>query len=125
MIKTGLSGYVYGFTVSYNATDTSDIVDILKYLVKKVLKIILQAFIALLNFAGLLDCVAESSDGTKCVSFNNKPCLGRSISYWFKSKWTWSLFIQITVSLYICDGRSTLDDVSSRICVSIRQKIQI
>ena len=39
----------------------------------------MEAFIALLNFAGLLDCIAESSDSAKCVSFNNKPCLGRSI----------------------------------------------
>ena len=39
MKKTGLNGYVYGFSVDYNIIDTSNITDgyliILKYLMKK------------------------------------------------------------------------------------------
>ena len=33
--KTGFNGYVYDFSVDYNATDVDDIKDIHKYLMKK------------------------------------------------------------------------------------------
>ena len=33
--KTGLNGYVYGFSVDYNASDVEDILGIHNYLVKK------------------------------------------------------------------------------------------
>ena len=33
--KTGFNGYVYGFSVDYDATDVADIKDIHKYLMKK------------------------------------------------------------------------------------------
>ena len=33
--KTGFNGYVYDFSVDYDATDIDDIVDIHKYLMKK------------------------------------------------------------------------------------------
>ena len=35
MIKTGLNGYVYDFSVDYNTFDISDITNIHKYLMKK------------------------------------------------------------------------------------------
>ena len=35
MKKTGFKGYVYDFSVDYNATDVDDIKDIHKYLMKK------------------------------------------------------------------------------------------
>ena len=35
MKKTGLKGYVYDFSVDYDATAVSDILDIHKYLMKK------------------------------------------------------------------------------------------
>ena len=35
MKKTGINGYVYDFSVDYDATDVDDIVDIHKYLMKK------------------------------------------------------------------------------------------
>ena len=35
MKKTGLNGYVYNFSVDYNIIDTSNIIDIHKYLKKK------------------------------------------------------------------------------------------
>ena len=35
MKKTGLNGYVYDFSVDYNFFDTSNIIDIHKYLMKK------------------------------------------------------------------------------------------
>ena len=33
--KTGLNGYVYEFSVDYNIIDSSNIIDIRKYLMKK------------------------------------------------------------------------------------------
>ena len=36
MKKTGFHGYVYDFSVDYNATDADDIKDIHKYLMKKI-----------------------------------------------------------------------------------------
>ena len=35
MKKTGFNGYVYDFSVDYDATDVDDILDIHKYLIKK------------------------------------------------------------------------------------------
>ena len=35
MKRTGLNGYVYDFSVDYDAADVDDIVDIYKYLIKK------------------------------------------------------------------------------------------
>ena len=35
MKKTGFNGYVYDFSVDYDATDVDDILDIRKYLMKK------------------------------------------------------------------------------------------
>ena len=35
MKKTGLNGYVYEFSVGYNIIDTSNIINIHKYLMKK------------------------------------------------------------------------------------------
>ena len=35
MRKTGFNGYVYDFSVDYDATDDDDIVDIHKYLMEK------------------------------------------------------------------------------------------
>ena len=36
MKKTGLNGYVYHFSVDYDATDVDDVLDIHKYLMKKI-----------------------------------------------------------------------------------------
>ena len=35
MKKTGFNGYVYDFSIDYNATDVDDVSDIHKYLMKK------------------------------------------------------------------------------------------
>ena len=37
MKKTGLNGYVYDFSVNYDAIAVDDILDILKYLMKKMM----------------------------------------------------------------------------------------
>ena len=40
MKKTGFNGYVYDFSVDYDATDVDDILDIHKYLMKKKKKVV-------------------------------------------------------------------------------------
>ena len=35
MKKAGFNGYIYDFSVDYDATDVDDIVDIQKYLIEK------------------------------------------------------------------------------------------
>ena len=35
MKRTGFTGYVYDFSVDYNATDVHDIIDFHKYLMKR------------------------------------------------------------------------------------------
>ena len=35
MKKTGLNGFVYDFSVDYKISDTSDIINVHKYLIKK------------------------------------------------------------------------------------------
>ena len=38
MKKTGLNGYVYDFSVDYDAIAVDDILDIYKYLIKKIIE---------------------------------------------------------------------------------------
>ena len=42
MKRTGLNGYVYDFSVDYDAIDVDDIVDIHKYLMKKKLHSVIK-----------------------------------------------------------------------------------
>ena len=47
MIKTGLNGYV--FSVDFNINDTSNVLDIQKYFIKKMFGFILKMFMEFLN----------------------------------------------------------------------------
>ena len=73
MKNTGSNGYLYDFFVNYNAIDVSDTVDIhnnlmKKHNIKKMLKFIRKAFIALLSFSRSLTHVVKVSDLAKCKS---------------------------------------------------------
>ena len=52
MKKTGFNGYVYDFSVDYDATDVDDIVDIHKYLMKKnnIVQMKIFIFVRINNF---------------------------------------------------------------------------
>ena len=60
MKKASLKGYVYNFSVDYDAIVVSDILDIYKYLIKKewnsikMFKLIKQIFVSTLMFFGSL-----------------------------------------------------------------------
>ena len=62
MKKAGLTGYVYDFSFDYNAIKISDILNIHKYLMKKMeqykmIKVIKQIIISTLMFFGNLSSV--------------------------------------------------------------------
>ena len=56
--NTGLNGYVYDFSVNYNATAVDDMLDIPKYLMKKIefkmVGFVKQIFISVMMFSFLL-----------------------------------------------------------------------
>ena len=70
MRKTGLNGYVYDFSVDYDAIAVDDILDIYKYLIKKnnliyiMFRIVKIVFVVAISF---FNCIALN-----CVSMNNK-----------------------------------------------------
>ena len=70
MIKTGLDGSVCDFSVDYNITDTSKIIDIHKYLMKKhnIKKCfdLLKVFVVAMLFS--------RCNAFKCVSINTQEC---------------------------------------------------
>ena len=53
MKKTGLNGYVYGFSADYDAISVDDILDIDKYLIKKIYDIKMFGFVKKAVFTGL------------------------------------------------------------------------
>ena len=70
MKKRRLNRYVYDFSVDYDATVVDDILDIHKYLMKKICKnmfvFIKKRFFAAITFF--------SCNALKCVSMNNHKC---------------------------------------------------
>ena len=72
--KTGLNGYVYDFSVDYDAIAVDDILNIHKHLMKqkeyKMLRFIKKYFFT----AMLFGCNLLSVNPLKCVSMNNQEC---------------------------------------------------
>ena len=79
MRKTGFNGYVYDFSVDYDATDVDDIVDIHKYLMKKTTQcnkmfgFVKKVFFVGLSFLSTLTSVNSLS----CILMNNQKCKTR------------------------------------------------
>ena len=73
MKKTGLNGYVYDFSVDYDAIAVDDILDIHKYLMKeKQYDIKMFGFIKKVVFTGLTILSTLSSvNPLECFSMNN------------------------------------------------------
>ena len=76
MKKTGLHGYVYDFSVDYDATDVDDIVDNQKYLMKKKWHSVMKCLELLKGFfAGLAFLSSFTSvNSLSCISMNNRQC---------------------------------------------------
>ena len=81
MNKTEFNGYVYDFSVDYDATDIHDILDIHKYLIEKnnivYMKIFL--FVKKVFLIGLTISLGFASlDSLSCLSMNNQECKTRT-----------------------------------------------
>ena len=66
MTKAGLNENVYDFSVDYNVIDTSNIIDIHKYLMKKTSYKIMLGIIKK-NLIVLLSSMVNASNHTECV----------------------------------------------------------
>ena len=77
MKKTGFNGYVYDFSVDYDATDVDNIVDIHNYLMKKnnIVQINMFGFVKKVFFVGLAILSSFTSvNSLSCLSMNNQEC---------------------------------------------------
>ena len=77
MKKTGFNGYVYDFSVDYDATDVDNIVDIHNYLMKKnnIVQINMFGFVKKMFFVGLAILSSFTSvNSLSCFSMNNQEC---------------------------------------------------
>ena len=75
MKKTRLNGYVYNFSVDYDAIAADDISNIYMYLMKKKKKkhIKMFGFITKVFFTGLtISSTLSSANLLKCISMNNQ-----------------------------------------------------
>ena len=78
--KTGFNGYVYDFSVDFDATDVDDILDIHKYLMKKnnIVQMKIFGFVKKLFFVGLT-ILSDFANANllSCISINNQECKTR------------------------------------------------
>ena len=76
--KKRFNGYVYDFSVDYHATDVDDIVDIHKYLMKKVHSVNENIWIRQVFFVGLtILSDFTNSNSLSCILMNNQECKTR------------------------------------------------
>ena len=73
MKDTGLNGYVYDFSVDYDAIAVADVLDIREYLMRKneIVKMfgfVKQIFVSAMMFFG---CNLSSVNSLKCISMSN------------------------------------------------------
>ena len=82
MKKAGFNGYVYDFSIDYDATDADDIVDIHKYLIKNItwskwrylylLKSLF--FVGLTILSSFTNANSLNAIPLSCISINNQEC---------------------------------------------------
>ena len=79
MKKTGFNGYLYDFSVDYDATDVDDIVDIHEYLMKKNDTVFFTGLTILSSFTNTIPLSTAPLNANKLsgISVNNQPCKAR------------------------------------------------
>ena len=80
MKKTRFNGYVYDFSLDYDATDVDDIVDIHKYLMKKnnIVQMKIFTFVKKVFFVRLtILSDFTNANSLSCISVNNQECKTR------------------------------------------------
>ena len=78
--KTRFNGYVYDFSLDYDATDVDDIVDIHKYLMKKnnIVQMKIFTFVKKVFFVRLtILSDFTNANSLSCISVNNQECKTR------------------------------------------------
>ena len=77
MKKTGFNGYVYNFSIDYDATYVDDIVDIHKYLMKKTIYCNkMFRFVKKVFFCRINKFITRVNS-LSCISMNNQECKTR------------------------------------------------
>ena len=77
MKKNGFNGYIYDFSVDYDAINVDDILDIHKYVMKKkwnsikMFRFVKRIFVSAMMFSG---CNLLRVNSLECVSMNNQVC---------------------------------------------------
>ena len=111
---TRTGGVVKIFSVGFNPTETNDILDIHKYLMKKTS----YKTMFVLNkkiFIGLLIGLFNGSNHTKCIWLINQKCMTQptlsNLSQEFHDN-------KFSVKLITCVGScNTLNDLSNKVCI--------
>ena len=116
--RTGFNGYVYDFSVDYDATAVDDILDIHKYLMKKndikMFEFIKKAFFAGLTILSSVNSVNKTP--LKCVSMNNQKCKVRPEIV--NVNIDEPVFYPFSIKTSKCSGScNTINDPYAKICV--------
>ena len=116
MKKTGFKGYVYDFSVDYDATDVHDIKHIHKYLMKKnnsVMKI--SRFIKKVFFLGLT-ILSNLTNALDCISMKNQECKVRPEI--INNNSNNPIFYPFTIKINKCSGKcNNINNPYAKICV--------
>ena len=101
MRASGLIGYVYDFSVEYDAIAVDDILDILKYLMKKMVlykqmlnKLVITAVTFFNSFL--------STNSLECISMNNQECRARPKMIDINANEP--MFYAYSIKIYKCSG---------------------
>ena len=116
--RTGFNGYVYDFSVDYDATAVDDILDIHKYLMKKndikMFEFIKKAFFAGLTILSGVNSLNKTP--LKCVSMNNQKCKVRPEIV--NVNIDEPVFYPFSIKTSKCSGScNTINDPYAKICV--------
>ena len=119
MKKTGLNRYVYNFSVDYNIIDTSNIIDIHEYLIKKTWYKIMFRLIKKILME-LLISIVNASNHTKCVSLSSQKYIIQPIlinlhpTEYSQEFHYYTFSVKLDRCVRTCN---TLNDLSNKVCV--------
>ena len=109
---------LYDFSVDYKAFDTSNVIDIHKYLMKKHYKIMFKIIFKI--FIGLLTSILNASNHTKCASLRNQKCeIQPTLTNLHPNEYCREFhYYPFAVKLARCvRSYNTFNDLSNKLCV--------
>ena len=117
--ETELKGVVKLFSVDFNLIDTSNVLDIHKYLMKRTWYKIMFGLIKKI-FIGLLTGIGNRSNHTKCISWSNQKCMTQpTLINLYSNEYSQEFhYYPFAVKLDRCVGScNTLNDLSNKVCI--------